>query len=70
MGLRDVRLKRRLSQEQLAELSGVEQSYISTLETSSDPNVGWHIVRKLARALRAKPHDLFPREGRDREAHA
>jgi transcriptional regulator with XRE-family HTH domain len=57
--LRDVRESRGLTQVQLSQLSGVPQGLISQLESSPDPNPGWHTVRKLARALRVHAHDLF-----------
>lgn len=59
MGLRKVRQDRGLTQTQLAKLADIEQSQISALERAEDPNVGWWTVRKLARALRAKPEQLF-----------
>lgn len=59
MGLRDVRLKRGLNQTELAQISGVEQGTISIIESSADPNPRWHTVRRLCRALRVKPHELF-----------
>ena len=62
MGLRDIRLKRGLTQRALAERSGVEQGYISALEKANDPNVGWHTLRRLKNALRTRPEYLFPDE--------
>lgn len=58
-GLRAVRTHRRLTQKQLALLSGVDQACISLLEIQRDPNPKWHTARRLARALRVKPHELF-----------
>lgn len=60
--LRQVRRRRHLTQVQLAKLAGLDQSHISQLERADDPNVGWHLVRRLARALNTKPHLLFPLE--------
>jgi transcriptional regulator with XRE-family HTH domain len=59
MGLRAIRERRGLTQTQLAKLSGVEQNTISELETTAVPNPRWATVRRLARALNVKPHDLF-----------
>lgn len=67
MGLRDVRLKKGLTQVALAKLCGIEQTHISQLERADDPNVGWHTLRRLIAALKARPEDLFalypPRDG-------
>ena len=57
--LRQIRKRRGLTQVQLGKLAGIDQAQISQLERADDPNVGWHLVRKLARALKAKPHELF-----------
>lgn len=59
MSLRKVRKLRGLTQAELGKLAGINQAQISQLEHADDPNVGWHLVRRLARALRAKPHELF-----------
>lgn len=58
--LRQIRKRRGLTQVQLGKLTGIDQSKISAIERATDPNPGWHLVRKLARALNAKPHELFP----------
>lgn len=68
MGLRDIRRERGLTQEQVASLSGVDQGYISALELATDPNVGWRTVRRLCKALRVKPHELFPLDIKGRGA--
>jgi transcriptional regulator with XRE-family HTH domain len=59
MGLRQIRKQRGFTQTELAKLAGLEQSQISQLERFDDPNPGWFVVRKLARALRARPEQLF-----------
>jgi len=59
MGLRKIRMARGLTQVELAKLAGLEQTQISQLERTDDPNPGWFVVRKLAKALRARPEDLF-----------
>ena len=59
MGLRQIRQRRKLTQVELAKLTGLAQTQISQLERFDDPNPGWHVVRRLARALKARPEDLF-----------
>lgn len=55
-----MRRRRGLTQLQLAERSGVTQTYISCLESQPFPNPTWRTVDALCRALRARPYDLFP----------
>jgi transcriptional regulator with XRE-family HTH domain len=62
MRLRQARLHRKLTQEQLSSLSGIDQAYISKLESAKIVNPSWETVSKLASALRVKPDDLFPVE--------
>ena len=60
MGLRTVRRRRKLTQHQLAELSGIGQSAIAMLERLRNPNPKWATVAALARALKTSPYRLFP----------
>jgi transcriptional regulator with XRE-family HTH domain len=54
--LREQRLKRALSQQELAKLSGISRTTIIKLEAGRD---AWpQTVRKLARALRVDPSAL------------
>lgn len=62
MNLKTVRTKRGITQEQLAELSGVDQSTICAIETMRMKRPSWVIVSKLAKALDSAPEDLFPVE--------
>lgn len=55
--LRDQRLRRAFSQEELAHLAGLSRESIIKLEGGRD---AWpQTVRKLAKALRIKPEDLY-----------
>jgi transcriptional regulator with XRE-family HTH domain len=56
--LRDLRLRAALTQIDLAERSGVSRATIIRLE-QGDPNVLPTTLRKLARALKVKPTDLW-----------
>lgn len=60
MTLRECRLKRGLTQEQLAEQSEVDQATISTLENTDEPNPTWRTALRLAAALKVKPQEIFP----------
>ena len=56
--VRKLRLKRRLSQERLAELCGLHTNYIGRIERGQQSASVAYIV-KLARALKVRPGDLF-----------
>jgi len=56
--LRELRLKQHLSQEKLAELSGLHITYVGGIERGQR-NVSLVNIVKLARALKVKPGDLF-----------
>lgn len=55
MTLREARRLRGMTQEQLEEASGVEQTAISRLELGRVANPGITTVRKLEAALKLKP---------------
>jgi transcriptional regulator with XRE-family HTH domain len=57
--LRDFRIKRNVSQSELAKRLGVAPSHISRIEHGSDPRVSTFV--EMARALQAEPV-LVPRE--------
>ena len=56
--LRELRLRAAMSQADLAEKAGVARTTVIRLE-QGDPNVQPSTLRKLARALRVKPTDLW-----------
>jgi transcriptional regulator with XRE-family HTH domain len=60
--LRLARQIARLTQKQLAELAGVDDSAISAVETgrSDIRSMGYASVVRIARALNAKAEDLWP----------
>jgi transcriptional regulator with XRE-family HTH domain len=57
--IKDLRLKRGLSQSKLAQLIGVQRSYISELESGRRKGISLATARKLARALGVKPGLFF-----------
>jgi transcriptional regulator with XRE-family HTH domain len=60
MTLREARQQRKLTQEELAARSGVEQTTISNLETGRVQSPTWETVSRLCKVLRVKPEDVFP----------
>lgn len=53
------RERRSLTQQQLAELSGVPQSRISEMERGITKHVSLEVLERLARALKVSPGELF-----------
>ena len=56
--VREERLKRQLSQEQLADLAGVHRTYISMIERA-DKNITLLNIEKIAKAFGIGIADLF-----------
>jgi transcriptional regulator with XRE-family HTH domain len=56
--LRASRLKKALTQEDLAKLAGVSRQTVTRLE-NGDPNVSPGTLRKLAKALKVRPNQLL-----------
>lgn len=56
--LRDARLRKGLTQELLADASGVDQTTISRLETDDEPNPTERTKERLAKALGIRPVQL------------
>lgn len=61
--LKAIRKRRNLTQVQLAEASGVDQTVISHIECGGvQTTPSWFTVFRLARALEVRPEDIFPVE--------
>lgn len=58
--IRELRESRNISQEELAHLSGVHRTYISSMERGHR-NVSLDILMRLAEALQVEPAELFER---------
>ena len=57
--LRAIRERRALTQDELAQMAGINRVTLNTIEAGhSEPRAG--TVRKLARALGLQPGDLMP----------
>lgn len=59
--LRKLRLGKNLSQEKLAELSGLHRTYVSSVERC-ERNITLETVERFAAALGASPIDLLGKE--------
>lgn len=66
--LEDFRNRRKLSQAQLAKMSGIPQPIISQIETEAVRNPGVKTLAALARALRCTVDDLIDEtDGREND---
>lgn len=60
MTLKQARHRRKLTQVELAEKSGVTQQAISSIERGDVENPSWDTVARLCQALNVEPEDIFP----------
>ena len=60
MSLKEIRIKRRITQKQLEAISGVDQPTISRYENDLVMDHSWKIVWRLSSALDVRPEKLFP----------
>jgi len=58
--IRETRLKKRLTQKELSELSKVRQAEISLIENNMKPNLSIPVAQRLAKALGKSLDYLFP----------
>ena len=56
--IKELRKKRGLSQEKLANLAEIDRTYLPTIE-KGERNVSIEVVERLANALEVKVRDLF-----------
>jgi len=57
--LRELREKRKLTQDKLAELAGIDYKYIQRMEGKNPPNVKIETIARLARSLKVDPSSLL-----------
>ena len=62
MKLREIRLDRGLSQEELHEMTGVSRDTISRMETGDRPNPHPRTLRRLSQALGVSVADIRKRD--------
>ncbi|MBC7233928.1 MAG: helix-turn-helix transcriptional regulator [Chloroflexi bacterium] len=61
--IRTIRQEAGLSQKELAEAAGIDQSYLSMIESDQRRNPGTRIMARLAQALRVSMDELAARAG-------
>lgn len=61
--LREVRLEAGLTQVQLAEKTGIDQSDVSRIESKAT-GISLDVLDRLCRALKCEPGDILVRKGR------
>lgn len=57
--LKELRVERGISQEELAELSGLSRTTLSKIENNEEVNVNTRTIAKLADVLAVKPSEIF-----------
>lgn len=61
--IKNLRYRKRLTQEQLAQKLGIGAIYLSQIETGLVTTVSLHLLQKLAKELGCKISDLIVEEG-------
>ena len=57
--IKSLRTKKKLTQEQLSELSGIGYKYLQMIEGKNPPNISLKTMEKLAKALKTTPSKLL-----------
>ncbi len=57
--IKELRRKRRITQEELAELIETSYKYLQRIESKNPPDIRLTTIVKLAKALKVKPAELF-----------
>lgn len=70
MTLRTARRLKDITQEQLADLAGVDKTTISDIERGKNRNPSWETVARIAKALDVEPHEIFPLDNNEPKAVA
>lgn len=59
--LKELRKAKKLTQEQLADIVGISQAYISDIEKGKK-DIDFSLAERFAKALNVKPYELMPLE--------
>ncbi|MDD5681254.1 MAG: helix-turn-helix transcriptional regulator [Candidatus Omnitrophica bacterium] len=57
--LRELRNKRKLTQDKLSELADIDYKYLQKIEGKNPPNIKLETIEKLAKTLKVKPSELL-----------
>lgn len=57
--LKELRNKRKLTQEKLSELTGIDYKYLQRIEGKNPPNIKLETIARLARSLEVDPSKLL-----------
>lgn len=60
--IRELRIKNRLTQQDLAEKADFEYKYLQRIEGKNPPNIGIELLEKIAKALKTTPAKLLSSE--------
>lgn len=60
MNLRTARRIKDITQAELAEQAGVDQTTISDIERGKNRNPSWETVKRISDALGVEPAEIFP----------
>jgi len=57
--MRFVRRQKKITQEALAETTGIDYKYIQRIEGQGPPNITLKTLQKIAQSLKVSPHSLL-----------
>ena len=57
--IKSLRAKYKITQENLAETTGIEYKYLQKIESSNPPNITLKTLAKLSKALKTTPSKLL-----------
>ena len=57
--LKELRIERGISQEDLVEMTGISRTTLSKIENNEEVNVNTRTIAKLAEAFDVKPSEIF-----------
>lgn len=57
--IKELRIKRKLTQEELSEASGIDYKYIQRIEGKNPPAIKIDTIERIAKALKVTPAELL-----------